>query len=53
MYGPPVGEPTAETSTWGPMLPMAGAFVLLLLTGLAWPPGLAATLDRIVAIVVP
>ena len=53
VYGPPVGEPTAEAPAWRPALPMAAAFALLLLTGLAWPPGLGATLDRIVAIVVP
>jgi hypothetical protein len=32
---------------------MAGALALLGLTGLAWPPGLGAALERIVAIVVP
>src|SRR5215510_5332493 len=53
VYGPPASEPTAETSAWRPALPMAAAFALLLLTGLAWPPGLGAALDRIVAIVVP
>ena len=53
VYGPPVAAPTAEASAWRPALPMAAAFALLLLTGLAWPPGLGATLDRIVAIVVP
>jgi hypothetical protein len=34
-------------------LPVAAALALLVLTGLAWPPGLAGVLDRIVAIVVP
>jgi len=53
VYGSPVAAPTAEASAWRPALPMAAAFALLLLTGLAWPPGLGATLDRIVAIVVP
>jgi len=53
VYGPRVGEPTAETSAWHPVLPLATAFALLLLTGLTWPPGLGATLDRMVAIVVP
>jgi hydrogenase-4 component F len=53
VYGPSVGEPTVETPGWHPALPIAAAFALLLLTGLAWPPGLGAALDRIVAIVVP
>jgi hypothetical protein len=34
-------------------LPVAAALALLLLTGLAWPPGLGDALDRIVAIVLP
>jgi hypothetical protein len=32
---------------------MAGALALLVVTGLAWPPGLGTALERIVAIVVP
>jgi len=40
-----------ETSTWGTIAPAALALGLLVLTGLAWPPGLAQTLDRIVALV--
>jgi hydrogenase-4 component F len=42
-----------ETSTWISIAPAALALGLLVLTGLAWPPGLAAALDRIVAVVVP
>jgi hydrogenase-4 component F len=53
VYGPPVGKPTLVASGWRPALPIAAAFAMLLLTGLAWPPGLGAALDRIVAIVVP
>jgi hypothetical protein len=34
-------------------LPVAAALLLLLLTGLAWPPGLTDALARVVAIVVP
>jgi hydrogenase-4 component F len=52
LYGPPVREPAVEASGWRPALPVTAALVLLLLTGLAWPPGLADVLDRIVAIVV-
>jgi hydrogenase-4 component F len=42
-----------ETSTWGSLVPVALALGLLVLTGIAWPPGLAAALERIVAAVVP
>ena len=42
-----------ETSTWVSIAPAALALGLLVLTGLAWPPGLAAALDRIVAVVAP
>lgn len=41
-----------ETSTWASIAPAALALALLVLSGLAWPPGLAAALDRIVAVVV-
>lgn len=40
-----------ETSTWTSIAPAALALGLLVLTGLAWPPGLAAALDRIVSVV--
>jgi hypothetical protein len=53
LYGPPVREPAVEVSGWRPALPVAAALALLLLTGLAWPPGLGDALDRIVAIVLP
>ena len=42
-----------ETSTWSSMSPAVLALGLLVLTGVAWPPGLAAALDRIVALVRP
>ena len=42
-----------ERSTWVTMAPAALALGGLVLTGLAWPPGLAAALDRIVAVMVP
>ncbi|MBI1737475.1 MAG: hypothetical protein HYR51_20065 [Candidatus Rokubacteria bacterium] len=38
-----------ETSTWPSVAPLAVAMLLLVLTGVAWPPGLAAALDRVVA----
>jgi len=42
-----------ETSTWASIAPAALALALLVVTGLAWPPGLAAALDRLVAVVLP
>jgi hypothetical protein len=53
LYGPSAGDPAGEAAGWRPALPVAAAFALLLLTGIAWPPGLGAALDRIAAIVVP
>jgi len=53
LYGTPPREPAAEVPGWRPVLPVAAALLLLLLTGLAWPPGLTDALDRVVAIVVP
>jgi hypothetical protein len=53
LYGPAAGKPAVEAAGWRPALPVAAACALLLLTGIAWPPGLGAALDRIVAIVVP
>jgi hydrogenase-4 component F len=53
VFGPSLGEPAAEAAGWRPALPLAATFALLLLTGLAWPPGLGTALDRIVAIVMP
>jgi hypothetical protein len=42
-----------ETSTWASLAPAAIALGLLVLTGLAWPPGLAAALDGIRAVMGP
>src|SRR6266576_436473 len=52
LYGA-AGQPAVEAAGWRPALPVAAGFALLLLTGIAWPPGLGAALDRIAAIVVP
>ena len=38
-----------ESSSWPSIAPMAVALLLLVVTGLAWPPGFAAALDHIVA----
>jgi len=51
LYGAPSRRPAVEAGGWPHAIPLAGALALLLLTGLAWPPGLAATLDRVAAIV--
>jgi hydrogenase-4 component F len=40
-----------ETSTWATVTPVMVALALLLVTGIAWPAGLAAALDRVVAVV--
>ncbi len=52
LYGP---VPTAarETTHWASALPLAAALLLLVVTGLAWPPGLAAALDRIASLLAP
>src|SRR5438094_2527641 len=52
LYGAPSSRhPVVEAGGWPRAIPLAGALALLLLTGLAWPPGLAATPDRVAAIV--
>jgi len=53
LYGAPTREPMKEALGWRAVLPSAAALLLLLLTGLAWPPGLGDALNRVVAIVVP
>jgi hydrogenase-4 component F len=51
LYGDaPVPRPV-EAMRWSPAIPFAAALLLLLVTGLAWPPGLAAVLDRIALVV--
>src|SRR5262245_53007616 len=47
LYGP-APAPALETAHWSSALPLAAALLLLLLSGLAWPPGLATALERIV-----
>jgi hydrogenase-4 component F len=53
LYGTPPLEPAEETHGWRAALPGAAALLLLLLTGLAWPPGLGDALNRAAAIVGP
>jgi hydrogenase-4 component F len=49
----PAGAAVVEPGGWAANLPLAGALGLLVLSGLAWPPGLAAALDHIAALVAP
>ncbi len=43
LYGPPAAG-VRETGGWAATLPLAAALLLLVLTGVAWPPGLGAAL---------
>lgn len=51
-YGAP-RLPLPEPSGWAGRVPLVGALALLVLTGVAWPPGLAGTLERIAAVLAP
>jgi hydrogenase-4 component F len=52
LYGAgPVG--VADAGALPATLPMAAALLLLVVSGLAWPPGLAAALDHIAALLTP
>jgi hydrogenase-4 component F len=52
LFGPaPQLDPTA--SHWSTAMPIAAALAALVLTGVAWPPGLAATLELAARVVVP
>ena len=51
LYGAPAGAPPREPSGAWPVVPVTVALGLLLLTGLAWPPGLDDALGRIANIV--
>ena len=51
LYGVPTGPtPTAAPRAW-PVIPVTLALLLLVLTGVAWPPGLDDALERLAAIV--
>jgi hydrogenase-4 component F len=54
LYGaaPALASPAAGRA-WPAAVPMGAALLLLVLTGVAWPPGLAAALERIRMIVTP
>jgi hydrogenase-4 component F len=51
LYGVPGGRAPRETTRAWPTVPVTVALLLLVLTGLAWPPGLDVALARIAAIV--
>ena len=53
LYGaPPAAVPaSAERVSWGSTLTIALPLLLLVLTGVAWPTGLAAALDTVAAVV--
>jgi hydrogenase-4 component F len=48
LYGEPTTSVTADGGAW--LAPMAAALAGLVVTGLAWPPGLAAALDTMAAL---
>jgi hydrogenase-4 component F len=52
LFGP-VPEMGHATGIWTTSLPMAAALAVLIMTGLAWPPGLAAALDLAARTVLP
>jgi hydrogenase-4 component F len=53
LYGEPAGVVRIDRAPWPPTMPIAAALALLVLTGLAWPPGLARALERMVAVLGP
>jgi hydrogenase-4 component F len=50
LYGAPAARPAGAAGA-GPLVPIGVALALLVVTGLAWPPGLQVALDRIAGIV--
>ena len=53
LYGVPTGPaPAAASGAW-PVAPVTLALLLLILTGVAWPPGLGDALEQLAAIVGP
>jgi hydrogenase-4 component F len=52
LYGPVTGQ-VSETPHWASVLPLGVALLMLVVTGLAWPPGLAGALGQIVSVLAP
>jgi hydrogenase-4 component F len=52
LYGPAPAR-ALETAHWTSALPLGAALLLLVLAGLAWPPGLAAALGQIASLLGP
>jgi len=51
LHGTPAQVPAHPSAGAWPAVPVLVALLLLVLTGLAWPPGLADALDRIATVV--
>lgn len=51
LYGTSSSPTAAEPVTWASALPIAVPLLLLVLTGVAWPPGLLGALDSIAAVI--
>ncbi|HXG02008.1 MAG TPA: proton-conducting transporter membrane subunit [Candidatus Binatia bacterium] len=53
LYGAPPAGGVPEPTGWAAAWPVAAALGLLVATGLAWPPGLAAALESVAGILSP
>ena len=51
LYGAPADPTPAATPLAWPVVPVTLALLVLVLTGLAWPPGLGDALEQVAAIV--
>jgi hypothetical protein len=51
LYGAPADSTPAATPLAWPVVPVTLALLVLVLTGLAWPPGLGDALEQVAAIV--
>jgi hydrogenase-4 component F len=53
LYGAPPQAVSASAGSWPAALPIIAALALLVMTGIAWPPGFAAALERAAKVIVP
>jgi hypothetical protein len=51
LYGIPTGPVPADAPSAWPVAPVTLALLVLILTGVAWPPGLGDALEELAAIV--